>query len=163
MLRFKLFPFVPLIASCASAIGEALAAPSAPSTVLGTGRFRRGVAVGLILTMLTPFAPAGHVHAEETEHEANDAPAIEAAAVQGGCPPYISGGPNNPDSGVRTFGACVDVPVPHTLGLISCEVCTCWYRMDDGRTEIFSTSSGCSSTIRIQGPAPDPCNTLNQC
>ncbi len=170
MSSFRLFPSV---AHCASRVGETLAALAVRSVALSARRLRRGVAAGLLLTMLTPFVPAGHVHAEEDEHKVGDGPAIEAKAASGvygaataqdgGCPPYISGGPNNPDSGVRTFGACTDVPVPYSFGLVSCEVCTCWYRMDDGRTEIFSTSSGCASTIRIQGPAPDPCNTLNNC
>ena len=120
-------------------------------------RVRRVVAIALLLSItstLAPFTPLGHAHAEEAD--------LGAAAVQGGCPPYISGGPNNPARGVRTFGICVDIPVD-PWGFVSCEVCSCWYEMHDGSTENFSTSSGCSSTIRIQGPAPDPCNTLNHC
>ncbi len=160
------------VASCASRVGEILAVMAAASVALSAGRLRRGVAAGLLLTMLTPFVPAGHVHAEEDEHKVGDGPAIEAKAAsgingaataqEGGCPPYISGGPDNPTNGARTFGACTDVPVPYTAGLISCEVCTCWYEMHDGSTENFSTSGGCTPTIRIQGPAPDPC-TGNHC
>ncbi|MYA32545.1 MAG: hypothetical protein F4164_02695 [Gemmatimonadales bacterium] len=167
MSSFKLFPF---IASGASPIGEVLAVLAARSVVFGAGRLRRGVAAGLLLTMLTPFVPMGHVHAEEDEHEVGDVPAIEAkaasgvngaATAQGGCPPYISGGPHNPASGVRTFGVCADVPMD-PWGFVTCEVCSCWYEMHDGSTMNFSTSSGCNSAIRIQGPAPDPCS-LNHC
>lgn len=168
MSSFKLFPFV---ASCASPIGEVLAVLAARSVALSAGRLRRGVAAGLLLTMLTPFVPAGHVHAEEHKHEVDDVPAIEAKAAsgvngaamvqEGGCPPYVSGGPNNPDSGVRSGGFCADVPMD-PWGLFSCEVCFCWYEMDDGRYEEFSTSGGCTSTVRIYGPAPDPC-TGNHC
>ncbi len=168
MLRFTFT----LIASLAAAARTVFAATS--SAAPGARRFRRVVAATLLLTILIPFVPPGHAHAEEDEHEVGDVPAIEAkaasgvdgaAAVQGGCPPYISGGPNNPASGVRIVGVCVDVPVwlPFIGSWVSCEICSCWYEMDDGSRMPFSTSSGCSSTIRIQGPAPDPCNTLNQC
>ncbi|WP_419166729.1 hypothetical protein [Candidatus Palauibacter sp.] len=98
---------------------------------------RRVVATALLLSItsaLAPFTPLGHVHAEEDEYEVSDVPATEAdaapgvdgaAAVQGGCAPYISGGPNNPDRGVRVSGFCVDVPLD-PWGFVTCEVCVCF-------------------------------------
>ena len=168
MFSFRLSPSV---ASCVSPIGEVLVVLTARSVTLSARRLRRSVAAGLLLTMLTPFVPAGHVHAEEHEHEVGDVPAIEAKAASGmngaataqggGCPPYISGGPHNPASGVRTFGTCVDIPMD-PWGFVTCEFCSCCDEMHDGSSMNFSTSSGCSSAIRIQGPAPDPC-ALNHC
>ena len=177
-----------LVVSAATALRRAFAVPVATGATLGARRSRRVVSTGLLVAMLIPLLPFKQLHAETTDHGAHDPVPIEvaeepetdvgdvpnieanvepsvnrAAAVQGGCPPYISGGPNNPDRGVRTFGFCVDVPVPYSFGTVSCEVCVCWYEMDDGRTERFSTTGGCSTTIRIFGPAPDPCNSLNEC
>lgn len=177
-----------LVVSTATALGRAFAAPLATGAILGARRSRRVVSAGLSVAMLIPLVPSKQLHAETADHDAHDHAPIEvaeepvtevgdvpdieadvepsvnrAAAVQGGCPPYISGGPNNPDRGVRVSGICVDVPVPYAGGMVSCEVCFCLYRMDDGRMENFSSSGGCTTTIRIYGPAPDPCNSLNQC
>ncbi len=155
MLRFTSFSFVMFHSAV---FRGGLAALAISSRASRAERFRRIVATALLLSItsaLAPFTPLGHAHAEGAD--------LAAAAVQGGCPPYISGGPNNPDSGVRMSGYCVDVPLPYTAGLISCEVCVCFYRMADGRVENFSSSGGCSSMITIYGPAPDPCNTLNEC
>ncbi|WP_419860278.1 hypothetical protein [Candidatus Palauibacter sp.] len=153
MLRFTPFSFVVFHSAALRGVLAALAISLRTSPA---GPFRRVVATALLLSItsaLAPFTPLGHAHAEEA--------GLEAAAVQGGCPPYVSGGPNNPDSGVRSGGSCVDVPVD-PKGFITCEVCFCWYEMDDGRTENFSTFGGCSSTITIYGPADDPCTT-NKC
>ena len=155
MLRFTPFS---VVASHLAAFKGVLAVSAISPRTSRAGRFRRVVATALLLSTmsaLAPFTPLGHAHAEEAD--------LGAAAAQGGCPPYLSGGPNNPDSGVRLGGFCMDVPVPYTFGVLSCEVCVCAYKMADGRIEEFSTVSGCSSAITIYGPAPDPCTTLNQC
>lgn len=155
MLRFTPFSFV---ASHSAALRGVLAVSAISPRTSRAERLRRVVATALLLSItsaLAPFAPLGHAHAEEAD--------LGAAAAQGGCPPYLSGGPNNPDSGVRVGGICMDVPVPYTLGILSCEVCACAYEMADGRIEEFTTVGGCSSAITIYGPAPDPCTTLNEC
>lgn len=154
MFRFTPFSFVVSHSAAFKGVPAVLAISPRTSRA---GWSRRVVATALLLSItsaLAPFTPLGHAHAEGAD--------LGAAAVQG-CPPYISGGPNNPDSGVRSGGFCADVPLGDPLGLFSCEVCVCWYEMDDGRTEEFSTFEGCSSAITIYGPAPDPCETLNEC
>lgn len=168
MLRFKLFPSV---VSCASAIGGVFAVPAAPSATLGAGRFRRGVAVGLLLTMVTPFAPMGHIHAEEDEYEAGGVPVVEAeatpsvsgAAAVHGCAPFISSGsPTVPGSGVLTSGICVTLPVPWTSGIVNCQFCTCWYEMASGAT-VNLNQVDCGSIVIIQNPGGDDCKGFNRC
>ena len=103
MLRFTPFSFVVFRWT---AFRRVLAALAILPRTSRAGRFRRVAATALLLSItsaLAPFTPLGHAHAEEA--------GLGAAAVQGGCPPYISGGPNNPASGVRTSGFCVDVPL----------------------------------------------------
>lgn len=170
MVRFTLFSSV---ASRTLAIGEAFAVPAVPSAASRAGRFRRGVAAGLLLTMLTPFAPAGHVHAEDDEYEVSDVPAIEAVAASSvngaaavhGCAPYItSSSPTRPLSGTLSSGFCAAVPIPWTTGIVTCQLCTCFYVLEGGGM-VNLNEWDCGTIVVIQNPGGggDDCTRENPC
>lgn len=160
MFRFTLFSFLVSF----SAVSEGFVRPwRSRKTTPRSRRLRRGVAVGLLLAMLTPFAPAAHAHAGEVGHETTAVPTVEAEAASSvngvaavhGCSRYISTGPSNrPGRGVLRMSICHSRSVPLTLGFVTCEFCTCWYLMNSGML-VNLNQVDCGSAIVITGPGDD--------
>lgn len=157
MSYFNLFPF----AVSAAAIEKAFAALVASWATLGARRFRRVVAAGLAVAMLIPIVPLGHLHAEATDHEADDAVPVDvaeesgtaAAAANLRCSSYISSQSwMTPDTGHLTEEICATFTLSFgLLDIVSCRVCVCTYEMQSGRRLVISESD-CGGSIVITTP-----------
>ncbi|WP_428278280.1 hypothetical protein [Candidatus Palauibacter sp.] len=162
MSCFRLFS---LAVSRAAGIRMTFAARVALWAMLSARPSRRVVAVGLLLTILIPFVPLGHAHAETVGHEADDVPAVETGGGEGkeeaaavhGCSRYITTGSSRPGRGVLTLSICSLQSMPGTFGLVSCEFCTCWYRMHDGRTVNLNQVDCGGPIVIISNPSGDEC------
>lgn len=170
MFRFTLFSFLVPLSAVFRGVRAALAISR---TTPRRRRLRRGVAAGLLLAMLTPFAPAEHAHAEEVGHETTEVPAVEAEAASSvngaaalSCPRYISSQSwMSPDRGVLTFELCVPINISYGIvEIISCTICGCDYEMDSGRMLVSIVVSECPGGIKISNPdGDDDCNRANPC
>ena len=164
MLRFTPFSFVVFHWV---AFRRVLAALAISPRTSRAGRFRRVAATALLLSItsaLAPFTPLGHAHAETIDHEADDVPAVETGWGEGeeeapavhGCAPFVSRGPSRPGRGVLTLSICSTQPVPGTLGLVTCEFCTCFYKLDGGGI-VNLNQVDCGGSIIISNPSDDDC------